>query len=101
MASISNDGGGLRRIQFVANDGSRKTIRLGRVTARQAEAVKVKVEAMIGAAITGAMDDEVARWLAALPDAMHARIAAVGLTKSRERSAATVGTFLANYFAEL
>ena len=31
MASISKDAGGKRRILFVASDGKRKTIRLGKV----------------------------------------------------------------------
>ena len=101
MASIGNDPGGRRRILFVAGDGTRKTIRLGKVSQRQAEAFKVKLEALIGQGITGAVDDEVSRWLVDLPDTMHARLAGVGLVKRRDRAAATIGTFLADYFADL
>ncbi len=42
MASICNDDGGLRRILFVDVDGSRKTIRLGKVAKRTAEAGKLR-----------------------------------------------------------
>jgi len=99
MASISDDPNGRKRIQFVAGDGHRKTIRLGKATTKQAEAFKVKVEALIGAGITGSMDNEVSRWLATLNDKIHARLAAVGLVKSRSRTAATLGTFLDELFA--
>ena len=62
MASIAQDGGGRRRIQFVAKDGKRRAIRLGKVSQRQAEAVKVKVEQLNVASITGhAVDEETAR----------------------------------------
>ena len=44
MASIANDSGGRRRILFIAADGKRRTLRLGKATAKQAEAVKVRIE---------------------------------------------------------
>lgn len=37
MASISRDPGGYRRVLFVAADGTRKTIRLGKVSQRLAD----------------------------------------------------------------
>ena len=89
MASVSNDGRGKRRILFMAGDGSRKAIRLGKVSKSQAEKVRGYVESLIGGLITGAaVDDETSRWLAALPDTLHNRLAAVGLVKSRTRQAA-------------
>lgn len=33
MASMSNDGNGLRRVLFVRPDGRRKAVRLGKATA--------------------------------------------------------------------
>lgn len=83
MATIGRDSNGRRRILFYAGDGTRKTIRLGAVSKGQATAFKIKIESLIGGLITGVLDDEVCRWLAALPDDIHARIAAVGLTKPR------------------
>ena len=68
MASIGLDPGGLRRILFVAPDGTRKTIRLGKASQRTAEGIKIKVEALVVSAITGSpVDDEVARWVAGVP----------------------------------
>jgi len=46
MATIGNDPNGHKRILFVASDGKRKTIRLGKATMKQATAFKVKVEAL-------------------------------------------------------
>jgi hypothetical protein len=61
MACIGRDLGGRRRILFVAPDGKRRTIRLGKVPQKTAEAVKVKVEALVAAAITRqALDNETA-----------------------------------------
>ena len=65
MASISRDRNGRRDIRFVRSDGTRPKIRLGKVTQKQAEAVKVHVERLIASTITGhVVDDETARWVA-------------------------------------
>ena len=60
MASVIRDGNGRKRIGFTAGDGTRKTLRLGKATLRQAEAVKVKVEQLVlaSAGITGVIDDD-------------------------------------------
>ena len=84
MASIGSDKNGLKRILFVAQDGRRKTIRLGKVSKKQAIAFKTKLEALIAATFTGSMDDETGRWLADLDDKMHAKLAVVGLVASRQ-----------------
>jgi len=99
MATIGNDPNGFKRILFVAPDGKRKTIRLGKVTMKQATAFKVKVEALIGQTITGIVDDEVSRWLAGLDTEMHGRVAAVGLVASRASAATRLGEFLDGYIA--
>jgi integrase len=101
MASIGTDENGRKRILFVAGNGSRKTIRLGKATMKQATAFKVKIESLAIAASGGSMDEETARWLADLPDTAHDRIAAVGLAKPRSRSAMTLKAFLDDYFAGL
>ncbi len=96
MASITREANGRRLIQFVAGDGKRKSIRMGKVTQRLAEEVKVKVEALNAAAISGhAVDDEVARWLAKLDHVMAEKLAGVGLVPRRE--VATLGTFINRY----
>ena len=47
MASIAKDKNGTRRILFVAPDGRRLTIRLGKVSQRAAESVKYRVEQLL------------------------------------------------------
>ncbi len=96
MASISNDPNGRRRILFVDAKGDRKTIRLGKVPQRYAEAVKVKVEDLVFATITRhAPADETSRWLTNLGPELYDRLARVGLIKRRD--SAKLGAFLANY----
>lgn len=82
MASIGKDKGGRKRILFVAEDGSRKTIRLGKCSLRQAEHFKIRLEALIAGRFSG-IDAETARWIADLPDDIHAKLANVGLLQSR------------------
>ena len=101
MASIGCDGGGRRRILFVARDGTRKTIRLGKVSQKVAEGVKVKVEALVAAAITRQpLDSETAAWLAGLDGVLYDRLVAVGLTGAKETRAAqklTLAQFIDQY----
>ena len=48
MASISNDPNGRRRVLFVAPDGSRKTVRLGKCDRKMAESICRHVVAAAG-----------------------------------------------------
>ena len=100
MASVISDRNGRKRIQFVAGDSSRRTVRLGKATTRQAEGVKVRIEqlALAATGITGVVDDETANWLSGLDDSMYERLAGVGLVA--ERSSAKLGAFLDAYIAE-
>src|SRR5688572_17501817 len=85
MASIADDPKGRKRIQFIGRDGTRKAVRLGKVSTKQAEAFKIRVERLASAQILGhPPDDETCRWLAELPDAIHGRLAAAGLATPRE-----------------
>ena len=103
MASIGKDAGGRKRILFVAQDGRRKTVRLGRASQKQAEAAKVKIESLVAAEFSWSLDDEVSRWLAGLPENMHKRLVAVGLAKPRATNpdgagpGMTLGPFLTEY----
>jgi len=99
MASISREENGRRTIHFVGPDGKRRSIRLGKVSQRVAEAVKVRVEHLAAAAITGhALDAETGRWVAELSDSMADKLAKVGLISQRE--SATLGDFLGKYIDE-
>ncbi len=96
MASIANDPNGRRRILFVAADRSRKVIRLGKTSHRQAESVKIKIEDLVTASITGhSPSDETARWLAGLDEQLYDKLFRVGLTRRRE--SATLGDYTRSY----
>jgi len=63
MASISKDAGGKRRILFVAPDGRRPTIRLGKVSQRAAESIKYRVEQLLEALnLNRPMEADLAQW---------------------------------------
>ena len=100
MASIGRDKNSRRRILFVAPDGKRKTIRLGKVPQRAAEAIKVKVEHLVSAAVSGCgWDNDTALWVADLPDSLAIKLAAVGLIppQVKTNSAHSLGAFLDAY----
>jgi hypothetical protein len=87
MASISRDSNGRRRIQFVAADGIRKSIRLGKMSQRMAEEIKIRVEVLNAAIISGcSIDNETAAAVARLGDDLHAKLAAVGLVSPRQNA---------------
>ena len=100
MASVIRDPNGRKRIQFVAGDGSRKTIRLGKATMRQAEAIKPKIEQLVLACtgITGVVDDETAKWLTGLDEGIYDKLAAVGLVAPR--TSTTLCAFIDAYISE-
>ncbi len=98
MASISKEPNGRRTIQFVAADGKRRSIRLGKVSQRTAEGVKVHVENLATAAMTGhGLPDETAVWLTERDAVMLKKLSAVGLIPERATSA--LDSFLERYFA--
>jgi len=98
MASIVNDPNGRRRILFVAPDESRKTIRLGKIDRKSAEAIARHVEALLAAKIGGQpVPRDTAGWLAGIGAALRDKLAAVGLVEPPQRL--TVGEFLTSWLA--
>lgn len=99
MASISSDRNGNRTIQFIAKDKKRRSIRFGKMSMKDAERVKVRVEALAVAAMTGfPVDAETARWVAERDAAMLDKLAGVGLIQPREPAKQiTLGEFLDGY----
>lgn len=90
MASIGTDPNGHRRILFVAGDGKRKTIRLGKVTPSNAQTAKENVEALLSAKVTGGTAKRhVLAWLDGLDDVLYDRFVAVGLADVRQRAASS------------
>jgi len=99
MASIARDKNGCRRILFVAPDGRRPTIRLGKVSQRTAEGVKYRVEQLLEALhYKHPVEGELAQWVTNLESALASKLAAVGLIpKPGEKAAATLGPFIKAY----
>ena len=100
MASVTREKNGRRTIQFIGADGKRRSIRLGKVSQRQAEAVKLRVEQLAAADISGhAPEAETSRWVANLDRTMSDKLAAVGLIPKKEHVSATLELFLEAYIA--
>jgi len=96
MASLANDKDGGRRILFVDAHGRRRTIRLGSVGIKAARAVLARVEALADAQQTRTqVGRETGQWVADLPDALHERLARVGLVTPRAKATeVTLGPML-------
>jgi integrase len=101
MASISTSSNGTRTVQFVGQDGKRRSIRLGKVPLKTAEEVRRRVEYLLAANVSGtAPDGDTMKWLASIGDGLHARLAAVSLAKEREAVAkAKLKPFIDAYIA--
>ncbi|MGQ9649523.1 MAG: tyrosine-type recombinase/integrase [Phycisphaerae bacterium] len=84
MATIGTETNGHRRILFVAADGSRKTVRLGKCSQRDAEQVCRHVEALVAATINGLpVPRETAVWVRGIGHKLHDRLARAGLVEAR------------------
>jgi integrase len=96
MASIINDPHGRRRIQFIHASGQRKSVRLGKVTMRHAESIKVKIEDLVSATLSGhSASDETLRWLGTVDSRLYDKLAKVHLVRSRDNS--MLGAFIDAY----
>ncbi len=102
MACICNDPGGKRRILFKGADGKRKSIRLGKVPRRDAEAVRLKVEKLASARITGhAPDRETSLWLSEIGNDLHQKLVRAGLAEDRDlEDSGEVVAFIDAYIEE-
>jgi len=99
MASIANDKNGCRRIQFVAPDGRRLTIRLGKVSKRAAENIKYRVEQLLESLnLNRPMEADLASWVKGLEPPLAKKLARVGLIPEQgARGSVTIGAFLHAY----
>ena len=98
MASVSKAPNGRRVVQFVGADGKRRSVRLGRCSQKAADSIRVHVERLLEAKITGyPLNAETAAWLAGRGDDLIAKLARAGLVPRRE--SATLGAFLDDYIA--
>lgn len=86
MASLSKDRNGNYTIQFVATNGKRPSIRLGKVPKKTAESILLRVEHLVAAAASGMpLDADTAAWVASLGDQLAGRLARVGLIPERPK----------------
>lgn len=99
MAGIARDPNGLKRVTFTDAEGNRRSVRLGSVSVKMAEAFRVRVEALVAASLNRQpVDAEVAAWLGGLPDRTYGRLARAGLVPARERTLVpTVGELLRRF----
>ena len=99
MASISDRPDGTRRVQFTGPDRKRRTLYLGPIPKRAAEEMRGLVERLNAAALVGsAPTDADARALARMGDAMHGKLAGVGLVDARD-PAPTLGQLTGAFLA--
>jgi integrase len=99
MASITTELNERRSIQFVALDGKRLRIRLGKVSERFAETTKDAIEQLLAAKREGrASSRHVSRWVAEVTEQnadLARKLARVGLiAKPEQRAVTTLGEFL-------
>ena len=109
MASIATEPGGRRRIIVETADGKRKTIRLGKVTQRDAQDIRLHVERLAAASGYGTPPpDSTLGWLQGIGEKLHGRLAAAGLCAARNdapgvtaaaQRVVTVASLFADYIA--
>ena len=87
MASVIHDTKtGRRMIALVNTNGQRKYVRLGRVTAKQAETAKLFIEDLAACQRSGAApQNATAEWVGGLGKTMHRRLEKAELVKPRYR----------------
>jgi integrase len=87
-------------MQFTDGNGKRRTIRLGKLTKRQAAEVERHVRSILGAKLAGyAIDAADAAWLGELPPKLYNRLAAADLVPPRQ-SSPTLDSFLQSWLAK-
>ncbi len=99
MASIARDKNGNRRILFVAPDGRRRTIRLGKVSQWTAERIKGRAHKLLEALYyKQPVEGELAQWVMDQEPPLTKKLARVGLIPNPEaKPSAMLGPFLKAY----
>ena len=92
ISTLKNDGDGtndrneLKRLFFRDRDGKRHHVRLGKITKKSGEQIKLYVSKLVSAQIRNVSpDDDAAFWLNGLPDDFYARLARTGLVAPRKK----------------
>jgi integrase len=102
MATIGTEPNAHRRVLFVAADGSRKTVRLGKCSQRDAETVCRHIEVLAASTIHGQPTPrETAVWITGVAPKLHDRLARAGLVAARENPRrAMLSSFIDEYIAQ-
>jgi integrase len=80
MASVCNDSNGTKRVTFVTGDGKHRSLRLGKVSKKQADSFRVRIEQLLqDKALGSSHDAAVIEWIKALPPLTRRRLEAVDL----------------------
>lgn len=96
MASITKDKNGKKRIQFTDLGGQRRTVRLGKMSMKDAQMIRVKIETILAAKTAGLpLDIETSQWLAKLEGQLAEKLAKVGLIEAKQ--AVSLKEFLDGY----
>lgn len=105
MASIRKDRdrsgklNGCRTLQFIDSNGNRRSIRLGKIAARDADNIKRFVEIIDSAKRAGhTLPSEAADWIGCISADLHEKLSMVGLLpKRKDREDSRLGPFIQRY----
>lgn len=98
MASIVKDPGGRRRLLFFGPDGKRHTLRLGKVSEKQASEIRRHVEHLVACDLDNSTPDlATTRWVSALSGKLRERFERAGLAEIRGRTHHTLADFTRDY----
>ncbi len=102
MASLSREPEGRKTVQVVLN-GKRQSIRLGKMSLRDAETVRLRIEDLAASLNSGrAWDNATAEWVAGLDSRLAGKLERIGLIRKRTQTTSpmTVAEFLDDYLAK-
>jgi integrase len=105
MASIAQLENGLKRIDYYDGAGERKSIRIGKMSMRDAEKIQTKIEELNSAKINGTpIPTDVAAWLAERPAKVYEKLVKLKLAEPRpdtlKTQSVTLGAFIGDYIAK-
>jgi integrase len=103
MANVCSDPNGRKRIQFVAPDGTRRSIRLGKCSMKAADTIRGRVEQLLSAKILGSMDRDLSLWVASIDVVLREKLERAGLlepiTPEPTKPKITLDDFLTDFLA--
>lgn len=86
MASLSTESDGNRKIQFKLSDDKKHSVYLGKMPVKQAQTVKIRVEALVSSHWANtSLDADTSSWLAGLTDRFYRKLAGAKLVPERQK----------------